>query len=195
MVTGDYHHTAIAVARGAGMIPKGSPMLIIQAKSESDSLPAKQGHSRSATEQQGSLLDTACRAVGDFPPSISRHVGHQESPDCDQIAMDLRCSAASSALVSEPVFDASQLEAVKQGVSKACGQDYACLTFTLDSQGRSASLDPVQALTHIAQVGPPCSCLRCNHSDICNRYCACSFLDAAGGRPVGGREGGGWGGE
>ena len=34
MVTGDYHHTAIAVARGVGMLPPGGELIIIQAKSE-----------------------------------------------------------------------------------------------------------------------------------------------------------------
>ena len=34
MVTGDYHHTAIAVARGAGMIPGDSRVVIIQSQTE-----------------------------------------------------------------------------------------------------------------------------------------------------------------
>ena len=39
MVTGDYHHTAIAVARGVGMVPQGGQLVIIQAKSEKQVLP------------------------------------------------------------------------------------------------------------------------------------------------------------
>ncbi len=39
MVTGDYHHTAIAVARGVGMLPQGGQLVIIQAKSEKQVLP------------------------------------------------------------------------------------------------------------------------------------------------------------
>lgn len=34
MVTGDYHHTAIAVARGSGMIPGDSRIVIIQCQVE-----------------------------------------------------------------------------------------------------------------------------------------------------------------
>ena len=34
MVTGDYHQTAIAVARGVGMVPTGSPLVIIQSQAE-----------------------------------------------------------------------------------------------------------------------------------------------------------------
>ena len=158
MVTGDYHHTAIAVARGAGMIPKGSPMLIIQAQSESDSLLANLGQSPSAGERQGTLLGTACTAVEDLLPlhinSTSGSVIHQQSSDCNQVTRHLRLSAADSALVPGPAVDASQLEVVKQGVTDAYGQEHACLTFTLDSQGRSVSLDPIQALTQVAQVGP-----------------------------------------
>ncbi len=39
MVTGDYHHTAISVARGVGMVPQGGQLVIIQAKSEKQVLP------------------------------------------------------------------------------------------------------------------------------------------------------------
>ena len=34
MITGDYHHTAIAVARGAGMLPTGSKLVIIEAAAQ-----------------------------------------------------------------------------------------------------------------------------------------------------------------
>ena len=34
MVTGDYQHTALAVARGVGMVPPGGPLIIIQSKAE-----------------------------------------------------------------------------------------------------------------------------------------------------------------
>ena len=34
MITGDYQHTAIAVARGVGMIPQEGQVIIVQAKSE-----------------------------------------------------------------------------------------------------------------------------------------------------------------
>lgn len=34
MVTGDYHHTALAVAKGVGMIPIELPLVIIQSQTE-----------------------------------------------------------------------------------------------------------------------------------------------------------------
>lgn len=34
MVTGDYHHTAVAVARGVGMVAQDAQVVIIQSKSE-----------------------------------------------------------------------------------------------------------------------------------------------------------------
>ena len=141
MVTGDYHHTAIAVARGAGMIPKGNPMLIIQAKSESDSLLATQSQSEAveALLPQGSS-------------TTSGSVGLKTWPDCTKVTRDLPTSATMSALVPEPAVDALRLEVVNQGVTKTCGQEDVCLTFTLDSQGHSVKLDPVQALTSIARV-------------------------------------------
>lgn len=47
MITGDYHHTAIAVAKSAGMIPRGGKLVIIQAASEA--APAAAEPSRAAT--------------------------------------------------------------------------------------------------------------------------------------------------
>lgn len=47
MITGDYHHTAIAVAKSAGMIPQGGKLVIIQAASEA--APAAAEPSRAAT--------------------------------------------------------------------------------------------------------------------------------------------------
>lgn len=44
MVTGDYHHTAIAVARGVGIVPQGGQLVIIQAKSEKQVLPRMPSH-------------------------------------------------------------------------------------------------------------------------------------------------------
>lgn len=34
MVTGDYYHTAIAVAKGVGMVPSDSRLVIIQTQAE-----------------------------------------------------------------------------------------------------------------------------------------------------------------
>lgn len=34
IVTGDYHHTAIAVAKGVGMIPSEKPVVIIQCQAD-----------------------------------------------------------------------------------------------------------------------------------------------------------------
>ena len=34
MVTGDYHHTALAVAKGVGMVPPEMPLVIIQSQTE-----------------------------------------------------------------------------------------------------------------------------------------------------------------
>ena len=41
MVTGDYHYTAIAVARGTGMIPPGGQLVIIQSASEASAATAQ----------------------------------------------------------------------------------------------------------------------------------------------------------
>ncbi len=43
MITGDYHHTAIAVAKGAGMVPPAGKLVITQAASEASSAAADPG--------------------------------------------------------------------------------------------------------------------------------------------------------
>lgn len=43
MVTGDYHHTALAVARGVGMISMEARVVIIQSKTEFTSRPVSKG--------------------------------------------------------------------------------------------------------------------------------------------------------
>lgn len=45
MVTGNYHHTAIAVARGVGMVPPGGPLIIIQSRAELQSATKPPGPS------------------------------------------------------------------------------------------------------------------------------------------------------
>lgn len=56
VVTGDYHHTAIAVARGVGMLPPGGKLIIVQAKSELQS--TVWGYSQQGLRQLGAELHT-----------------------------------------------------------------------------------------------------------------------------------------
>jgi len=48
MITGDYHHTAIAVARGAGMLPTGAKLVIIEAAPQAPAEAAQPSKMRSA---------------------------------------------------------------------------------------------------------------------------------------------------
>ena len=52
MVTGDYQHTAIAVARGTGMLPPDGQLVIIQARSELHSTSDSPGRSPLACESR-----------------------------------------------------------------------------------------------------------------------------------------------
>ncbi len=62
LITGDYHHTAIAVARGAGMIPSGGKLVIVEAASaaSAESAQPRKMHSafKSATTQVGASATT-----------------------------------------------------------------------------------------------------------------------------------------
>ncbi|KAL0028992.1 hypothetical protein WJX77_010388 [Trebouxia sp. C0004] len=55
MLTGDYHQTAIAAARGVGILPSGSQLVIIQAKSELQSTEQPPSHVPSAFDGSHSL--------------------------------------------------------------------------------------------------------------------------------------------
>lgn len=64
MATGDYHHTALAVARGVGMLSPQAQVIIIQAEQESkpSSIPktplASEGHAATQSPQQMSPVLT-----------------------------------------------------------------------------------------------------------------------------------------
>ncbi len=68
MITGDYHHTAIAVAKGAGMLPPAGKLVIIQAASEGLSAAAEpsrqhttpEHHSHENKQKQAVLQQVQC---------------------------------------------------------------------------------------------------------------------------------------
>ena len=55
MLTGDHHQTAIAVARGVGMLPSGSQLVIIQARSELQSTAQPPSRAPTASDSSHSL--------------------------------------------------------------------------------------------------------------------------------------------
>ena len=77
MVTGDYHHTAIAVARGSGMIPGDSRVVIIQCQAEFK--PASRGPSIPSAlkgPRPASLTPAISRRA------VSFHIGHGDERGC-----------------------------------------------------------------------------------------------------------------
>ena len=65
MVTGDYVHTAIAVARGVGMVRPDSHLVIIQSKAELDDKPGSSTYSNLASETS-SFKHTSYPALTNF---------------------------------------------------------------------------------------------------------------------------------
>lgn len=63
MCTGDYQHTAIAVARGVSMIPQDSQVVIVQSAAEMSPAPAAPKPIVSALKQQGNTLRNVGRSV------------------------------------------------------------------------------------------------------------------------------------
>ena len=66
MVTGDYHHTAIAVAKGAGMIRPHSKLVIIQAASEASAAGA-----HLTSMQKHPLAAASCLSTSREPPHVT----------------------------------------------------------------------------------------------------------------------------
>ena len=145
MVTGDYHHTAIAVARGVGMISqegdrgqKRGQLIIIQAKAE------KQGLVKSLVN-----IPSALKSPRGMPnASVRRGVS---------FAVELPSPLATCPEKAPPFAERQETERQRaQGSVEG-------LTFTLDSSAED--LEPVLALTTLAQVLPcpalPCPALPC----------------------------------
>lgn len=57
MASGDYHHTALAVARGVGMIPAQGRIIIIQ--TEAETRPATSGNKASALKSADKSLQAS----------------------------------------------------------------------------------------------------------------------------------------
>lgn len=66
MLTGDYHQTAIAAARGVGILPSNSQLIIVQARSELQSIAQPPSHMPSAFDSSHSLRLPAYPVVGTF---------------------------------------------------------------------------------------------------------------------------------
>ena len=81
MITGDYHHTAIAVARGAGMLPTGAKLVIIEAAPQAPAEAAQPSKMRSALK--GDLAHAMASAA---PLRVSFDLVHQPHvearPEC-----------------------------------------------------------------------------------------------------------------
>ena len=159
MVTGDYQHTAIAVAKGVGMLPKADPTIIIQAKSELQGLLPGLGHVLHAREK---LPGSHCSGDADCQP-LSSSTTRPESSSHASLDM-LQSRRASWALpdlqqasgLPLDAADGMQPSLSSLGGAAERGYDGCCggLSFTLDSAERQTDVDPQQALTSLAPVHP-----------------------------------------
>jgi magnesium-transporting ATPase (P-type) len=159
MVTGDYHHTAIAVARGVGMVPQGGQLVIIQAKSEKQVLPRMPsrvppalGASPAKPYQPGptssscSPQRTASPSLVSFSEQAKLSLEGQQGPSCERqqsssIEGQQSLSCEGQQMLS---FEGQQRER-RQRV-------YDGLTFMVDSGNDLEDWEPHHALTNIAQA-------------------------------------------
>lgn len=79
MVTGDYHGTAIAVARGVGMVPPDSQLIIIQSKEELQSAAQRLNASLLAAETTHNPQYTTHAVISSFSnPALLSQPGSRE---------------------------------------------------------------------------------------------------------------------
>ena len=131
MVTGDYHHTAIAVARGVGMVPPGGQVIIIQAK------PEEQAMSRTASILPSALK--SAHSVATTPRPLRRGVSFAQE-------------ALTPSLPDKAEDSAKGQKRQNDGGPRA-QRSAEGLTFMLDSGVRQPEdLEPLLALTTIAQA-------------------------------------------
>ena len=138
MVTGDFHHTAIAVARGLSMIPQGRQVVIIQARSEMHHAPS----------HLASALKSPRPAAGTH--SVRRAVSFAQSA--------FFSPSTSSAERAEVPIDGQPAGHERSHFGRKSG-----LVFTLDTE--DDEMDGMQALTMIAEVCLPwlSMTLRCRY--------------------------------
>ncbi len=161
MVTGDYHHTAIAVARGVGMVPQGGQLVIIQAKSEKQVLPrmpsrvppALGAAKPPANPYQPGPISSSCSPQRAASPSLLSPSEQaklapegQLGPSCERQQSPSIEGQQSLSCEGQQVlsFEGQQRER-RQSVCDG-------LTFMADSGIDLEDWDPHHALTNIAQV-------------------------------------------
>ncbi|DBA77564.1 TPA: hypothetical protein ACH3X1_009370 [Trebouxia sp. C0004] len=151
MLTGDYHQTAIAAARGVGILPSGSQLVIIQAKSELQSTEQPPSHVPSAFDGSHSLRLPEYPVVTTFN-GFAKSDGQKAG--CSQ---DYGSKVGGSMSGQHPSFTmlcgtttADNAQDTDQAVHL---QRSSCenLVFTLQSEDGEEEIDAQRATTSLAQ--------------------------------------------
>jgi len=169
MVTGDYHHTAIAVARGVGMVPQGGQLVIIQAKSEKQVLPrmpsrvppALGGAKPPANPYQPGPTSSSCSPQRTASPSLvsfseqaKLSLEGQQGPSCErQQSSSIEGQQSLSCDGQQSLSCEGQQMLSFEGQQRERRQRvYDGLTFMVDSGNDLEDWEPHHALTNIAQA-------------------------------------------
>lgn len=156
MVTGDYHHTAIAVSRGVGMIPTDSRVVVIQ----------------TCRERQGTAKVLRPKPE---PPVASNTHKAQRRPDlpsvsfaADEQSFEYSPQENEQSLSQGWVSPQSRSESFssQHDVVQAPGDPRSTLVFTLDNGDPFERGDTLKAFNTISQVqlmqSLPALCIVCN---------------------------------
>ena len=161
MVTGDYHHTAIAVARGVGMVPQGGQLVIIQAKSEKQVLPrmlsrvppALGAFSAPARPYRpGPISSSCCPQRAPSPLLVPLSEQAKPSPGGQQVSS---CEPQQSPPIEGQQSlscEGQQMLSFEEQAGERRQRVCDGLTFMADSGNDFEEWDPHCALTTIAQV-------------------------------------------
>lgn len=152
MVTGDYHHTAIAVARAVGMVPRQRPMLIIEAPSEmGGKSPSRRSH-----------LAAQAQAKLPFAPDAALQSSCTGSPDSSFISSHASLIGSAQGSVNGSSFSIGHRHSSMTGTrhSLATGHKHSsgsptCIVVSADAH--MASTGNKVAFADDSAVPPSCS--------------------------------------
>ena len=183
MLTGDYHQTAIAAARGVGILPSGSQLIIVQAKSEVQSTAQPSSHAPSTCDSSHSLSLPACPVAGTFSgsgKSDGQKAGSSQvsgskvagSMDGRHPSFTKMCgtTAADNAVMYDPVSPFSVAQ--EQPSLQESSQQHSCHQLSSQEQSCQQVLSQQQSLhqqpnqVKLSRTGSPVSPLKSDTAQL-----------------------------
>lgn len=146
MVTGDYHHTALSVAKQAGMLPASSDIVIVDTCKQGH-LQAQQSLAKRAADVLSSSNYGAVAAppvTPEFPPQSSQRISDRDLP-------------AIASLLSSRTSDLQSLRARLVNLERVTDEAASVAGLRFAASHNNQELEQSQALTSLAEGHAQCA--------------------------------------